>query len=152
MRVHIETLVQRVVIARALAWAGTGYCEDSAAIFRDNCLRCHTIDKVASTAVEGTEAEQRDSPYKEQFNHRDTEAQRNFRDKTIHDWTGAAPTMLTQRVTGVNVINIGFLSPCLRVSVSLCLCVSVVKSSFLVHSSCYFARIPSGQWNSARNP
>jgi hypothetical protein len=38
----------------------TGLTEDSEAVFRDNCLRCHTVEKVASTAAEGSEAEQRE--------------------------------------------------------------------------------------------
>jgi mono/diheme cytochrome c family protein len=55
---------QRSLIAAAmlLLWIPvTALGEDSAEMFKENCLRCHTVDKVASTAADGTDAEQRES-------------------------------------------------------------------------------------------
>jgi hypothetical protein len=54
-RSHIATAIL------ALWLPGIALGEDSAGIFRENCLRCHTLDKVASTAGDGTDAEQRES-------------------------------------------------------------------------------------------
>jgi hypothetical protein len=62
MKTHERlTTFGSIAITVALSLPPTASGDDSAAIFRDNCLKCHTLDKVASTAGEGTEAEQKDN-------------------------------------------------------------------------------------------